>query len=495
MTDRRPDPPRASEPAPRDEEALLDLLQDELPPGEAARLRGRLEVEPALAAAHETLGRLLAAEREAYESPARRAALEADASRVAAWVRSRDAAAERAAARRRPIPAARQRTWARVLAFSVALHVLVLGLLAFLGEGEPRPEADRVARVSLESGTGFRETEPDYASTDLAVRYQGLALEGPADLSDRVVLAEQDAVADLLPEEDPPVGARPLLDYPVGVVKAMSHRRLATLKRRRLNLLGFDANGTLRAVARGLRYLASRQEDDGSMPSGGGRGRLEQTGLALLAFMADGHCSRDRRESAHGRTVARGVEWLRGQLFEGGRVARVADHPGDELGLATVVLCEDYMLSYGWLSPASAQQRVTEIAGLVTAIRGRGPGGDAQVPPTERPWTVWALDAASRAGVISAAAGDRARFDAWVEAAAAAESALGARSPLGILAVGTALLFEERGTEKPRFMAWGREHGEALVARLDRRGRARGGDPVGDTALVLLALQVAYRTY
>ena len=63
------------------------------------------------------------------------------------------------------------------------------------------------------------------------------------------------------------------------------------------------------------------------------------------------------------------------------------------------------------------------------------------------------------------------------------------------LSAGTALLFSERGTQKPRFLEWSRSNAERLVTRLDPTGRARTGDAVGDTALILLALQVTYRTY
>jgi hypothetical protein len=492
VTHRRPDP-ESPEPAPRDDlEAVFDLLQGELGADEAAHLRDRVEREPALAEAHRSTERLLAAERRAFEPDAQREALEADASRLAAWIRSTAAASESAARDRWAGSPARQRGWARVLAFSVALHVLVLGVIAFLTRGTPRPDEERVAHVSLEAPE-YREGEPDLTANELAFRYQGLALEDPSDMPDRLVLGEQETLADLLPETDVPLRARRPLDHPVGVVKPMTHRRLPALKRRRLNLLGFDANGTLNAVARGLRYLAGAQEKDGSMPAGGGRGRVEQTSLALLAFMADGHCSRDKRQSVNGRVVARGVRWLRGTLFPNGNGGRFDERTANELSLATVVLCEDYMLSYGWLSPATTQERANEIARLTSAVRAREP--ESAMAAVEGPWSVWALDAAARAGVIVPDLEDQQVFAAWVSDAVALETAPGVASPLSVLAVGTALLFEERGAEKPRFTAWGQAHGEALVARLDRSGKARTGDPVGDTALILLGLQVAYRTY
>ena len=45
------------------------------------------------------------------------------------------------------------------------------------------------------------------------------------------------------------------------------------------------------------------------------------------------------------------------------------------------------------------------------------------------------------------------------------------------------------------FRVWSEGMDERLARRLLPTGIVREGDPVGDTALVLLALQAAYRTY
>ena len=67
------------------------------------------------------------------------------------------------------------------------------------------------------------------------------------------------------------------------------------------------------------------------------------------------------------------------------------------------------------------------------------------------------------------------------------------------LVEGTALLFQERGARKPRFLDWSRTHADdlrGLAARLaDGFEPGQGGNAVAETALVLLTLQVAYRTY
>ena len=121
----------------------------------------------------------------------------------------------------------------------------------------------------------------------------------------------------------------------------MSVRTRDDLKRGRLQLLGIDADGTLKAVGRGLRALATRQQTDGSFAAGGGRSDVGQTALALLPFLGEGHGS--RTTGSEGRdVVAPGIAWIRRQLFPGGepRAIEAAD-----LGIALKALSEDYMLS------------------------------------------------------------------------------------------------------------------------------------------------------
>ncbi len=477
MTDRRPDPRE-------DDDVLLDMLLGELDPAAQAALEARIEADPALAAARGWTESVLAAERHAFEPPMPAGVWEADAARLAARVRDEARALESPRAARRPV-ATRSRGWARVLAISVGAHVAVLGVIAFLlGRGEA-PTPDDTARISVQA-EGFVESEPDYAEHDMVARWAGIAYEDGDGLTDRLIMTEQETLADELPVE---AGARAqpdprLNDHPVGVYVPISRRKHVPTKKNRLRLLGFNAQGTMRAVEKGLRFLATEQARDGSFVAGGGRTALEQTSLAMLAFLADGHCSRhakdDRRQ---GPVVRRGIAWIRKQA-----PGLAADAPG--IGLATMALCEDYMLSYGWLSPAEAQRRATEIDGLVDRIR--------KVPVITEvvaPWRTWALDAAARAGVIESTRDERRLFTAWVQDASTANGTLSATSAFGALAVSTALLYLERGADKPRFLDWSRAHAEELVGRLSPIGKAKRGDPVGETASILLALQVAYRTY
>jgi hypothetical protein len=492
VTPNRPDPL----PDP-DEEAVLDLLLDGLDPGERTALEARLAAEPALAATRDAVRRLLDAERRTFEPPLPAVVWEADAARVAARVRAEAAARETAGSRRRrsedALAGGRKRGWARVLAFSVGLHVVALAVLAIFSGGGPEDADETRTHISFDADS-MRPVEPDLAATEVAMRYEELVYQDYGSLmTDEILATEQEELADVLPEEAGvrrPGDGGQSLTHPVGVVVSMSRRRLAPVKRRRLHQLGFNANGTMRAVERGLRYLRSEQRRDGSFAPGGNRGALEQTALTMMAFLADGHCSRHREGDASGEAVARGIAWIRQQLDR----PEVAQQSQDALGLATIALCEDYMLSYGWLSVAESQQRSNEIARMTQRLRADGTE-ETGAPAVVAPWRTWALDAAARAGIVRPTADDERAFQAWRVAAAAANGDLSERDAFGALAVSTALLYTEREAEKPRFKAWSEAHAESLVDRLGPIGKARSGDPIGGTAAVLLALQVAYRTY
>jgi len=508
MTSRSDFPPRDPKKA---FDALVDELQGALDDGEGAALEARLAADPRLAAERASLHALAGAEREVFETAAQHAAAEADAPRLAAWVRSRVLAEETEHARAaRRTPARRtpaRRGWARVLAWSVAAHVVLLGVLAFLLAGEaPQTTGLRSARVALD---GLDEGEDgliadgygagrDLADTALALRYDRIAWDDHQDaLGDRLALAEpgsRDLREDLERFDEEAAGSEAPqawegLSHPVGVLVAMSRRTKPELKRRRLQLLGFNAKGTLKAVDRGLRFLGRQQTTVGAFRAAG-EPSVDATALVLLAFLGNGHTSRGHGE--RDGVVRKGVAWLRARLFDDAHPDALTSARPAGVGAATMALCEDYMLSYGDLPPRSAQHRARELAALAAAARERlkHEKGD------ERTWDVWALDATARAGIVTTSALDEKVFQAWVATASAAAPAAGSMAgSMASLRQGTALLFAERGASKPRFLDWSRANAEPLVRRLYPTGQARSGDPVRETATILLALQVSYRTY
>lgn len=481
---RRPDP------SPQDDALILDGLRGELDETQRADFEARLAADPAFARARDAWERLSEAEHAAHEPAAARAAAEADAPRLAAWIRSTVAAEETARTRVR-FRSAGERSWSRVLAWSVGLHVVVLGVLALvLGGQEAQQERRATAHVALEGEREWEEALVDPAETALAFRYERIEWDDLGAIGDRLALGEPESLqdelrADLESLADDAQTARRVLSHPVGVVVAMSRRKNGDLKRRRLDLLGFNAGGTLKAVDRGLRYLGRKQRPDGSFPATAERSDVEQTALTLLAFLGDGHTSRGR--SQRDQVVQRGVAWLRKQVLERGARHDVRVR-GDAAGvaIATVALCEDYMLSYGDLAPKASLRRADEIAALSVYARERS----EKAVGNARTWAIWALDAAARSGVVTVSPADQQTFRTWVAGAAVGEAEAQA-DPMGALSTGTALLFSERGAAKPRFLRWSHSNAERLVSLLDPTGRARSGD----TALILLALQVAYRTY
>ena len=118
------------------------------------------------------------------------------------------------------------------------------------------------------------------------------------------------------------------------------------------------------AVARGLAYLASTQNPDGSF--GGGRyGRhVGITALACLAFLSDGHMP---GRGGYGPVVERGLDFILANVAETGLVAADTSHgPMYGHGFATLFLGEIYGMTYG--GPDTAQSARVHDA-LLKAVR------------------------------------------------------------------------------------------------------------------------------
>ncbi len=471
---------------------LLDYLGGELPAEDAAALEAEMAADPALAAAHDRWAALTAAEAEAFVPAATRATLAQDAPRMAAWIRATVRDEERAQARQ---PAAAThatptRGWARVFAFSVAVHVVALGVLALVLGGDP--DEDSAGGMAQVGWTDIDNVEdlPGHDRERLTdVQWREIVYEDLGAQLDEVAMMEQERLPEEISrfESEPTVGwGAP--EYPHRVTVAMLRRKREALKRRRLDILGFNSQGTLTAVARGLEALSHRQSaTDGMFRSAGASPSVATTALATLTFLGEGHASNGQGE--YDRVVGRAVGALRKHAASPASIAALSSV---EVGTLAVALCEDYMLSYGGLTVRGAASRSAEIVRLADVARTRAASADGK--PTDRSWLVWALDAAHRAGVLPASPQDRAQFDGWV--VSTADPAAGdAEDAQAALSVGMALLYAERGSEKPRFMTWSEANAERLLARLKPTGVARKGDEVRDTALILLALQVSYRAY
>jgi hypothetical protein len=249
-----------------------------------------------------------------------------------------------------------------------------------------------------------------------------------------------------------------------------------------LERLGFDADGTLAAVRDGLRALARHQQPDGSFAPSEGRTRVYATALATLPFLGDGHASRRRTE--HAESVARAVAWMR-------------EHRGDaatptERGVLAVSLAEDLMLSRGRLTPAEVAARRAELASLAAALDG---GTAPTADPASAVWPSLARRALAMADVVPANAAAR---PASLEPSWHVLATTDATDPASALFQGTAILLE--GPTAKGFQRWSGTTGRDLLARLGADGMAKAdgrseGSRVEGTALVLLGLELVFRTY
>lgn len=514
MTPRSDDP----RPAPLDPEVeglLVDRARGELEPSNARRLEALLRERPGLDADARGIEAFLRAARDAQDERPE----PGQAERVVARIRARTES-EAARARREALAGARPRriAWARLLAASVALHVALLAVVVF--KARQAEVAAQGVRISVQLPAPGILPAPDEGYDAPPSPW----LPAPGDFpfpEARLAEVEPGATG---PTEDDRLAplAEDRFAFAPTVAGPMQVRTHDDLKRGRLHQLGFDPDGTLGAVARGLRALQARQAANGSFPAGGGRGAVGQTALALLPFLGEGHGSRTGDELGR-EVVARGVAWVRRQLFaEGGN-----DVPAADLGIALKALAEDYMLSYGKLRPAEAERRVDELTRLTERVvatqapDGRFPGADDDIRLAV--WPMWGLEAAARTGVVLPPAAVAERFVAWYasrerrasedvaaglllarslgdaferEAAAGASFALAEGSAAEddtfvLVATGTGLLLRD----PEAFRTWGRGLDAKLERGLLQTGVAREGDPVGDTATILLALQVGYRTY
>lgn len=479
-----------------DQALLVDYLRGECSAAQGAELEARFETDAVLRAERDALQGL--AEVESGRFATEMAVAATDAPRLATYVISRVRQDEAAARSRGRAEVGGRRRWARILAVSIGLHVVLLGVLTWRLQSDRSNVPDEGTHIELGE---FPIRDWDPVPEDLRAEHL-----------DRALVEMSEEQKDLLPDEfwrwdggeldkdmeqmlqDLAQGARaaPTFLYPRGMGLALRRRGKDDLKRRRLEALGFDADGTLQRVANGLNYLRGRQLADGAFPADDGRGAVSETAMAMLAFLGDGQHS--KADNGKGKVVRRGVTWLRERAFDESGLLRDSIS-GPDLGVLLVALSEDYMLSYGLLGLGEARVRGAEIQLLASAVS----AVDEQIAADDDAlWSRWALDAAERTGVVRRSVEDRARFRRWLAAATGPDVADATPSSVEVLSRGTALLYAERGSSKKRFLTWSEATGQQILDGLLPNGKAKGagaGDRVAETALWILALQTAYRTY
>ena len=114
---------------------------------------------------------------------------------------------------------------------------------------------------------------------------------------------------------------------------------------------------TREAIERGLRYLADSQQEDGSFGGQRYERHVGITGLACMAFMADGHVP---GRGEYGSEVERGLNFILQSASESGLIAADTSHgPMYGHGFATLFLGEIYGMTN--------DSRVREV--LLKAVR------------------------------------------------------------------------------------------------------------------------------
>lgn len=171
---------------------------------------------------------------------------------------------------------------------------------------------------------------------------------------------------------------------------------------------------TLTAVRRGLEWLARHQHGDGywslhafhqqcqghECPQ---RGQIQSdpaaTGLALMAFLGDGHAP---AEGDFQGAVKRGLVWLVGQQHKDGDLAHGVGQNAHlySHGIATIALCEAYAMSKDekWREPAQ------RAIAFIVAAQHQASGGWRYEPNQSADtsvvgWQVMALKSAQMAGL------------------------------------------------------------------------------------------------
>lgn len=546
-----PDPSSAARLSADDQALVFDWARGELSPAARQAAERRLLAEPALRSALEAQRRQFSALRGHLAEPddpslALRLALRIRDQVSAEETSERRLAHERAPGTRGWLSGARGRI--RFVLAGLAVHVAVLGWVVFRPAASPPPAPGPVSMQWLpgEERAALRPPDGD-ALEPLAPVVAALSLSD--DVLERHGLPDLEGEVPLLADAEVRVA-----EHPPGVGFEMLGRLRTSVKGRRLGRAGLDAAGTLAAVGRGLEALSARQAADGSFPPSGEApsaasteasnaepSLLGRTALALLPFLGEGRSSVGERGGPGEPTVVRGLAWMRARLGEPHTLT------ADDLALSLLALSEDYMLAYGRLTPAEARLRGAEIQTLserLTALQrpdgafaARGTVSAQEHGSAQALWPLLALDAAAHTGIVSRSEESVARLERWferlprvsegvpagadgrVDLLLTAGEMLLARAPSapadplspGPVSASVLLAHGPEVASRPltglvagialyrrdprAFRAFNRAHGAELLAHLGSAGVVLKGDPVTDTALLLLSLQSAYRTY
>lgn len=131
------------------------------------------------------------------------------------------------------------------------------------------------------------------------------------------------------------------------------------------------------AVEKGLAFLASTQETDGSFAANGVGKNVGITGLACLAFMADGHLP---GRGKYGANVQRGLDYILQNTDVNGLIASGTSHgPMYGHGFATLFLGE----IYGMTDDDRVREKLIKAVKLIVASQNHEGGWRYQPLPMD----------------------------------------------------------------------------------------------------------------
>lgn len=298
---------------------------------------------------------------------------------------------------------------------SLVLHLLLLTVLALwtLG-GDPRPSITLSTRIAHDFDEGEHPIElaeepsrfdlPIPEDVDLTSPRERKALE-QADQDARELRVDPDVVDPQLPDVE---DTRRRIGDTTDIRAALAARD----PRVRVEMVRREGGTTLTeaAVARGLRWLARQQRDDGSWQlrgydrsRTGVESRTAATSMALLAYLGAGQTHLSGRYQG---AVGRGLRWLiEHQDEEGGLLADSDRQAGMYAhGQAAIALCEAFAMTGDeqLRSPAQKALRFIEASQYsdggwrYTPSEPRSPpGGDTSVVG----WQLMALQSGRMAGL------------------------------------------------------------------------------------------------
>jgi len=234
---------------------------------------------------------------------------------------------------------------------SLLIHLIVLMILALLTP--PREENFQSIRLNAVVSASLRQPGQEEIAHPAEVVKFDLPVPEKIDLQNRrtretVIRADQEArELRLVDAADPNLPDLERLKLEIGRSDGSRMAIAARDPRVRVELIKQEGGTTLTeaAVARGLRWMAEQQQPDGRWRLDGGvRSDSAATSLALLPFLGAGQTHLTGR---HKDAVARGLRWLVSRQKPDGDLR--ADSVGNTgmyaHGQGAIVLCEAYLMT------------------------------------------------------------------------------------------------------------------------------------------------------